>query len=198
MSRYSSGNFPIFLIGSSTGGPNALQEILPALPATFPGAIVIAQHMPRDFTNAFAKRMSGSMAIPATEASGKTLIEAGNCYIAAGSMDCVFSSERGQVYVAPQPKLEGALWCPSVDRMVESAMAAVSVKRLYAVQLTGIGNDGAAAMTKLHSQGATVIAESEESSIVFGMPARLIQMGGASKVLHNKDIAREIIALVQA
>ena len=197
MQRYSSGNFPIFLIGSSTGGPNALQEILPALPATFPGAIVIAQHMPRDFTNAFAKRMSGSMAIPATEAGSKTLVEAGNCYIAAGSMDCVFSSDHGKVYISPEPKLEGSLWCPSVDRMVESAMNVVSIKRLYGIQLTGIGNDGAAAMTKLNSKGATVLAESEESSIVFGMPARLIQMGGASKVLHNKEMAREILALVQ-
>lgn len=190
-------NFPIFLVGSSTGGPNALQVILPKLPADFPAAIVIAQHMPKRFTAAFAARMSGMMAFPAHEAASETEIKAGNCYIATGGSDCVISSRGGKVFAGPQPPEEGSLWCPSVDRLVESAMRAVPAKRLRAVQLTGIGNDGARAMTALFKQGSSVIAESKESSVVFGMPGNLISMGGATKVLHQKDIAKAMLAILQ-
>lgn len=190
-------NFPIYLVGSSTGGPNALQAILPKLPADFPAAIVIAQHMPKRFTGPFAARMAGLMSFPAIEVAKETEIKAGNCYIATGGSDCVLSSRGGKVFVGPQQPEEGSLWCPSVDRMVDTAMRAVPVKRLRAVQLTGIGNDGARAMTELYKQGASVIAESKESSVVFGMPGNLIAMGGATKVAHHKDIAKVMMAVMQ-
>ena len=190
-------NFPIYLIGSSTGGPNALQAILPLLTADFPAAIVIAQHMPKRFTYAFAKRMAGMMAFPAHEASVPTEVKAGNCYIAAGGSDCVFSNRNGKIFIAPEPPKEGSLWCPSVDRMVDSAIKSVPAKRLRGIQLTGIGNDGARAMTELHKLGSQVIAESKESSVVFGMPGNLISMGGAGKVLHHRDIAKAMLATVQ-
>lgn len=190
-------NFPIYLIGSSTGGPNALQAILPLLTADFPAAIVIAQHMPKRFTFAFAKRMAGLMSFPAHEAAAPTEVKSGNCYIAAGGADCVFSNRNGKVFISPEPPEEGSLWCPSVDRMVDSAIKSVPAKRLRGIQLTGIGNDGARAMNELHKLGSQVIAESKESSVVFGMPGNLISMGGASKVLHHRDIAKAMLATVQ-
>ena len=190
-------NFPIYLIGSSTGGPNALQEILPKLSADFPAAIVIAQHMPKRFTEAFAKRMNGLMAMPAREVAEPTEVKPGNCYIGAGGFDCVFSKRGSRIFIAPEPPEDGSLWCPSVDRMVASAMSAVATKRLRGIQLTGIGNDGARSMTQLHKSGALVIAESRESSVVFGMPGNLISMGGASKVLHQKEIGKFMMETVQ-
>ena len=84
-----------------------------------------------------------------------------------------------------------------VDRMVDSAIKSVPAKRLRGIQLTGIGNDGARAMTELHKLGSQVIAESKESSVVFGMPGNLISMGGAGKVLHHRDIAKAMLATVQ-
>ena len=188
--------FPIFLVGSSTGGPKALQKILPELPGQFPGAIVIAQHMPKSYTAAFANRISKYMAIPAQEVESRTEIRPGNCYIAEGGSDCVFSAQRGKYFVCPVKPREDSLFCPSVDRLVETAMRVVPIARLRGVQLTGIGKDGADMMAELKSRGAPVLAESEESCVVFGMPGRLIELGGATKVLHNKDIAAEIVALI--
>lgn len=186
-------NFPVFVVGSSTGGPNALHYILTRLPADFPGAIVIAQHMPKRFTSAFATRMDNAMQFPAQEVTGPTEIKPGNCYVATGGSDCVFKGRGGRITIAPEPPLEGSLWVPSVDRLVETALAAVPIKRLRGVQLTGIGNDGAKAMAELHKRGGPTIAESKESSVVFGMPGNLIAMGGATKVLHHHDIANGMV-----
>lgn len=194
--RVARANFPVFLIGSSTGGLNALNEILPHLPADFPAAIVIAQHMPKRFTSAFATRMSNAMPFPAYEAEGPMEIRPGHCYIAAGGSDCVFKTRDGKIYISPETPLDGSLWVPSVDRLVDTAMRYVPVRRLRGVQLTGIGNDGARAMAELHKRGAEVIAESKESSVVFGMPGNLIAMGGASKVLHHKQIAKAMNEIV--
>lgn len=188
--------FPIFLIGSSTGGPNTLHYIMTRLPAGFAGTIVIAQHMPKRFTTAFAERMNKAMKIPVQEVEEATEIRAGHCYVAAGGQDCVFTNERGRIVIAPEPPTSEAPWCPSVDRMVETAMKAVPVKRLRAVQLTGIGNDGARAMTELHARGAQTIAESKDSSVVFGMPGNLIAMGGASMVLHHHEIANGMMEIL--
>ena len=141
--------------------------------------------------------MDGLMAMPAREVAEPTEVKPGNCYIGAGGFDCVFSKRGSRIFIAPEPPEEGSLWCPSVDRMVASAMSAVATKRLRGIQLTGIGNDGARSMTQLHKSGALVIAESRESSVVFGMPGNLISMGGASKVLHQKEIGKFMMETVQ-
>ena len=190
-------NFPIYLVGSSTGGPNALQEILTKLTADFPAAIVIAQHMPKRFTQAFAKRLDGLIAMQVHEVAEATEVKPGNCYIAAGGTDCIFSARTGRVNIAPAAPEDGSLWCPSVDRLVSTAMRTLPPKRLRGIQLTGIGNDGAKSMKELHSKGSLVIAESKESSVVFGMPGNLIAMGGASKVLHRQDIGAFLMETVQ-
>lgn len=189
-------NFPVVLIGSSTGGPRCLQEILEHLPTDFPAAVIVAQHMPATFTKVFARRLAKEVAIPVMETQQRTELAPGHCYIGRGDADCVVSRSGGRHFIAPVPPREGALWRPSVDRMVESALANIPSERLFGTLLTGMGWDGAEAFSQLRGRNRPVIAESETSCVVFGMPRRLIERGGASAILDSSEIGPAIIDLV--
>jgi two-component system chemotaxis response regulator CheB len=184
----------IVLVGVSTGGPGTLEEILPQLPAGFPWPVVVAQHMPSTFTAVFARRLASLCAVPVSEVSRQTVLEAGNVYIARGDADLVFTKTGLGVMALPAPASAQHLWHPSVTRMVESAMNVMPPERLVGVQLTGMGDDGAKAMTNLRSRGGRTIAQDEASSIVFGMPGELVKLGGADFVLPAKSIARQLIS----
>lgn len=189
-----SGEFGIVLIGVSTGGPGVLEEILPALPADFPWAVLVAQHMPSSFTNVFAKRMGNICAMRVEEASHQTRIEAGKIYVAKGDADLVVLSRNAAWLAAPVPSSQQHLWHPSVTRLVRSAMEVVAADSLIGVLLTGMGDDGAAAMADLKRKGGRTIAQDEFTSVVFGMPCELIKSGGADLVLPSNRIARQLIA----
>ncbi|MFZ1107270.1 MAG: chemotaxis-specific protein-glutamate methyltransferase CheB [Rhodomicrobium sp.] len=186
--------FGIVLVGVSTGGPGVLEEILPALPADFPWAVLVAQHMPGSFTNVFAKRIDNICAMHVQEASHQTPIEAGNIYIAKGDADLVVLGRNTAWLATPVPSSQQHLWHPSVARMVASAIEAMPADRLIGVQLTGMGDDGAAAMADLKRKGGRTIAQDESTSVVFGMPCELIKLGGADLVLPSNRIARQLIA----
>ncbi len=188
------GAFGLVLIGVSTGGPGVLEEILPALPADFPWAVLVAQHMPGSFTNVFAKRMGNICAMPVQEASHQMPIEPGKVYIAKGDADLVISARGGAWLATPVPSSQQHLWHPSVARMVASAIEAVPAGRLIGVLLTGMGDDGAAAMAELKRRGGRTIAQDESTSVVFGMPCELIRLGGAGVVLPSNRIARQLAA----
>lgn len=189
--------FPIFLVGCSSGGPQALQAVLSSLPGSFPGALVVAQHMKAGATRAFATRLATKVALPVREVSDHVPVEAGGCYIAAGGADLVFTRRRGRFVIASVPADPSLPFHPSVDRMVRSAAEAVPIERLRAVLLTGIGQDGASAIADLHAKGVPTIAESEETCLVFGMPARLIEMGGAGSVLPITKIGPALQKLTE-
>jgi two-component system chemotaxis response regulator CheB len=184
----------VVLIGVSTGGPSTLEEILPLLPADFPWAVVVAQHMPSSFTGVFARRLSSLSQIPVIELARPTILEAGCAYIAKGDADVLFSLKAAGIAALPAPASSKHLWHPSVTRMVESAMEILPPERLMAVQLTGMGDDGAKPMAELHRKGARTIAQDEDTSIVFGMPAELIRLGGADAILPMHRIADQIVA----
>lgn len=184
---------PLFLIGASTGGPRALQTVLAALDADFPGAIVVAQHMPETFTGVFASRLNTTMPISVTEVTKRTELLPACCYIARGGADCVISEVRGKVFVQSVPKDSAATWHPSVNRLVESALVAVEPRRLFGVLLTGMGDDGATSFARLRQLGGKVIAESQDSCVVYGMPMRLVELGGASRILHQDMIGAEMM-----
>jgi len=184
----------LVLIGVSTGGPGTLEEILPKLPAAFPAPIVIAQHMPGTFTRVFAERLDTVCALKVEEIQKRSKLEAGHVYIAAGDAD-VEVSRLGLGPVATSVPEDPELpWHPSVDRMVRTAVSQLGAEMLVGVLLTGMGDDGAAAMKDLHDQGGRTIAESEETAIIYGMPHELIERDGANVVLPCQSIADQLIS----
>jgi two-component system, chemotaxis family, protein-glutamate methylesterase/glutaminase len=188
------GELGLVLIGVSTGGPGILEEIFPALPADFPWAVLVAQHMPGSFTNVFAKRIDNICAMQVQEVSHQMPIEAGKIYVAKGDADLVVLGRSTAWLATPVPSSQQNLWHPSVARMVASAMDAMSADRLIGVLLTGMGDDGAAEMTELRRRGGRTIAQDESTSVVFGMPCELIRLGGANLVLPSNRIARQLMA----
>lgn len=184
----------LVLIGVSTGGPRALEDILPALPADFPWPVLVAQHMPGNFTDTFARRMDALSRLTVRECSATTPLEAGCVYIGKGGTDMVVVERLGRLAVQPRPEHPDHPWHPSVDVLVDSALAHMPAERMVGVQLTGMGNDGARAMARLKQRGGRTIAEAESTAVVFGMPAELIELGGASLVLPCGDIARQVVA----
>ncbi len=182
----------LVVVGTSTGGPPALEVLLGALPSTFPWPIIIAQHMPASFTGALARRLDGLCAIAVSEVTRPTALEPGHAYIGRGDGDVVISKIAGDLFVSPAPADAERPWHPSADRMVESALAHVSPSLLVGVLMTGMGNDGAGSMTKLRALGGRTIAEAEETAVVWGMPGKLAEAGGATWVLPLPHIAEQL------
>ncbi|EFH09174.1 CheB methylesterase domain-containing protein, partial [Teichococcus cervicalis] len=191
-SRASRGAAPgLTLIGVSTGGPRTLEDILPELPADYPQAVLVAQHMPAGFTASFARRLDSICALEVVEVSAPLPLQPGRAYIGRGEADLVVERRLGRL-VANAVRADASLWHPSVDRLVRSALGLVPPAALIGVQLTGMGDDGAAAMAELRRLGGRTIAESEETAAVFGMPAELIRRGGATEVLPCDRIAAKL------
>jgi two-component system chemotaxis response regulator CheB len=182
----------LVLIGVSTGGPRTLEDILPRLPADFPWPILVAQHMPANFTDTFARRMDSLCALKVLEVTSTMPIEAGHVYIGRGGTDITVTARVGVLHVAPRPEAPTVLWHPSVEVMIDSAMQNLPSRQLLGVMLTGMGNDGADAMTRLHAAGGKTIAESADTAVVFGMPNELIERRGATLVLPCTAIAAQL------
>lgn len=182
----------LVLVGVSTGGPRTLEDILPALPADFPWPVLVAQHMPPNFTAAFAQRMNQLCQLTVREANATMPLQPGHVYIGQGGTDMVVVERLGRLAVQPRPENPEHPWHPSADVLVRSAMAHLGAERLVAVQLTGMGDDGAREMARLRQQGGRTIAESQDTAVVFGMPQELIERGGASVVLPCGDVARQL------
>ncbi|WP_188260269.1 chemotaxis-specific protein-glutamate methyltransferase CheB [Azospirillum tabaci] len=187
----------LVLIGVSTGGPRTLEDILPLLPADFPWPVVVVQHMPASFTGPLARRLDSISAVTVVEAAAATALQPGMACIARGGADLQIVRRGGRLCAQPVPADERRSWHPNVDRLVESALRAVAPSRLIGVLLTGMGSDGAAAMTELRRQGGRTIAEAEGSAVVFGMPQELIRRGGADMVLPSDRVAQQVTRWVR-
>ena len=179
----------LVLVGVSTGGPGALDCVLPVLPADFRWPILISQHMPSSFTGVLARRLDGSSRIHVVEVDKPTPLQPGCAYIARGDADMLVARRPNGLVALPAPASSRYLWHPSVERMVQSAMEHVDPARLVGVLLTGMGNDGAEAMTMLRQKGGRTIAEAEETAVIWGMPGELVRAGGAGAVAPLEDIA---------
>ncbi len=182
----------VVVVGVSTGGPRTLEDVLPGLPADFPWPVLVAQHMPGNFTDAFARRMDALCRITVRECNSTLPLEPGHAYIGRGGTDMVVVERLGRLAIQPRPEAPGHPWHPSVDILVDSAMKLLPATQIVGVLLTGMGNDGARAMAQLKASGGRTIAESAETAVVFGMPQELIELGGASLVLPCGDIARQL------
>jgi len=182
----------VVLIGVSTGGPRALEEVLPRLPADLAWPVVVAQHMPGSFTGPFASRLDTLCALEVCEAARPMALRPGHVYIAKGGADVVLARRAGTLMVMPRPEDRSQLWHPSVTLLARSALACVEAQQLVGVMLTGMGNDGAEAFTEIRRQGGRTLAESDETAVVYGMPGELVARGGASMVLPLDGIAAQL------
>jgi two-component system, chemotaxis family, protein-glutamate methylesterase/glutaminase len=186
--------FGAVIIGVSTGGPGTLEEILPCIPADFPWAVVVAQHMPSSFTAVFARRLADLCNLPVVEAAQMMPLKSGVIYIAKGDADVVISKRSNGWVVNPMPSGSQYLWHPSVARLVDSAMHAMPTDRIVGVLLTGMGDDGANAMCELKRRGGRMIAQDQASSVIWGMPGELFKRGGATLVLSADRISAQLTA----
>lgn len=184
------------LIGTSTGGPPALDAVLSLLPADFPWPVIVAQHMPASFTGPLARRLNAICALEVQEVVAQTRIAAGNIYIAKGDADIIVASRGGRLVCLPTPSDPDRLWHPSVERLVRSAAEQMSADNLVAVLMTGMGNDGAPAMAELKQAGGRTIAEAEETAVVWGMPGALVKLDGATVVVPLDRIAETLLEMV--
>lgn len=181
----------IICIGASTGGTEALRDILVALPASSPG-IVIVQHMPEKFTAAFAKRLDGLCAVSVKEAATGNVVAAGKVLIAPGNHHMVLERAGRQYRVAIKDGPPVSRHRPSVDVLFRSAAQAAGPNAV-GILLTGMGDDGARGLSEMKLAGARTIAQNEESCVVFGMPKEAIERGAADKILALDRIAAEIM-----
>ena len=188
----------VVLIGVSTGGPRTLEEILPALPATLNAPVLIAQHMPASFTQSLATRLDRACPMKVTEVSKAVELESGTIYIGRGDADLTLVSRQNRLYAQIKPENPEYRWHPSVELLGQSALRYCKAEQVMAILLTGMGDDGSTSFTELHRNGAHTIAESQETAIVFGMPAELINKQGATRVLPADRIAQSIIQWVGA
>lgn len=188
----------VVAIGVSTGGPAALDVVLPALPADFPLPIVIVQHMPEVFTGLFAERLNRRCRIHVCEGSEGQPINPGVAYIARGNwhMQVVAPARAGRPATLHLNQDSPENHCrPAVDALFRSA-AGVYCSGVLAVVLTGMGSDGLAGCRLIRSHGGIVLAQDEATSTVWGMPGAVVQAGLAHKVLPLHGMAQEILRIV--
>jgi len=185
----------LVLVGTSTGGPPALETLLKALPASFPWSILIAQHMPEGFTGPLARRLDSICAIRVVEVRRPAMLVGGCAYIGRGEADLIVSRRGANLVAMAAPSHADYPWHPSTDRLVKSAMTHMQANRLIGVLMTGMGNDGAEAMARLHAEGGRTIAEAEETAIVWGMPGELVKIGGADWVVPLPEIAERLLKI---
>lgn len=173
----------ICIVGSSTGGPQALQAVISQLPDNLPVPVVIAQHMPSHFTKALAQRLNDTCKPKVVEAADGMALTNGTIYIAPGGMQTRVA--KSEIKVSPE---QGeSLYKPSVDVLAASARSAFG-KNVLGVMLTGMGADGAAEFSKLRKLGAYNISQDQATSVVYGMPRSLVEAGGSDEVLPLEQI----------
>lgn len=197
LSNAPTGPIDLLVIGVSTGGPDALANLLPALPADLPVPVAIVQHMPPVFTTMLAKRLDAASAIGVVEADHGVDMRPGQAYLAPGGrhleVEVTRTGYRTRLSDAPPENS-----CrPAVDVLFRTATTAAQ-GRVLALVLTGMGQDGLLGARTARQAGGTVLAQDEASSVVWGMPGFVARDGIASAVLPLEDIAARIVQLVAA
>ncbi|MBC7189466.1 chemotaxis response regulator protein-glutamate methylesterase [Candidatus Aerophobetes bacterium] len=189
----------VVVIGVSTGGPQTLMRIIPYLPGDLPAALLIVQHMPPNFTRAFAERLNSASALEIKEAEAGDFIEEGKGYLAPGDYHMTVAKRalgKGAIIrLSKEPS--NTLHRPSVDVTMFS-VAELYGENTVGVILTGMGSDGAEAMKEVKRRGGKTIAQDEESSIIFGMPKAAIEGGCVDKVVGVSKMAQAIVEAIES
>lgn len=181
----------LIIIGASTGGTEAIKDVLTRLPADVPG-ILVTQHMPENFTKSFADRLNSLCKISVKEAEHNERILPGHAYIAPGHSHLLLKRSGANYMTELNQGPPVNRHRPSVDVLFRSA-ANVAGANALGIILTGMGKDGAQGLLEMRQAGAHTIAQNEESCIVFGMPREAINLGGACEVLSLQNIARHAL-----
>lgn len=181
----------LVLIGTSTGGPRALQKVLSSLPGDLEAGILVVQHMPSGFTRSLAERLDSFCALRVKEAEHGEPICEGTAYIAPGGCHLQVMRSQEQLLVNLSNHVLDSRYCPSVDVMLESAAREFRGTAVVVI-LTGMGKDGSRGLIKIKEKGARVIAEDASTCVVFGMPRTAIETGCVDKIVALPDIAGEI------
>ena len=190
----SSGN-RLVAIGTSTGGPKALQSLVTKLPGDLPCGVVIVQHMPAGFTKSLAERLNNISEIAVKEAENHDIIKPGQVYIAPGNYHMTIVNEGGirRIQLDQTPPVGNHR--PAVDVLFNSVVQ--FGRDVVSVILTGMGSDGSAGMKKIKAAGGYIIAEDESTAVVYGMPKVVVDMGIADEVLPLPNIANAIVNAVR-
>lgn len=186
----------VVAIASSTGGPTALVDLFGRLPERFPGALLVAQHMPDKFTRTFAERLDKKGALRVTEAVDGEVVLPRRGYICPGGycMEVVPGAAPGELRIHIAPPVPADRYVPSADRLLRS-VAQHAGTRAIGIVLTGMGDDGAAGARAIRSAGGTVLAESDETAVVYGMPGAAVRTGAVNESLALPGIG-EFLALL--
>jgi two-component system chemotaxis response regulator CheB len=188
-------NLPqIVAIGASTGGPRAIQSILTQLPGNLPVGVIVAQHMPKDFTKVFSSRLNSICELSVREAKSGDVITPGEVLVAPSGYQTMVKKENSKIVVEVLDIR--SLYKPSVDFLFQS-LAKVTGARTVAALLTGMGGDGARGLKALHDLGARTITEAEETCVVYGMPKVAWEMGAGEFSLPLPQIPAAILSLLQ-
>jgi two-component system chemotaxis response regulator CheB len=182
----------IVALGISTGGPKALQEILPILPADTPVPIVVVQHMPSGFTAPFARRLDNLCAVSVHEAANGELVLPGVVYIAPAGSHLTVERAGSRTVVCLSDKPENLLHVPSVDVMMQSVASAFGSSAMGII-MTGMGSDGAQGMKAIHREGGLTVGQDEPSCTVYGMPRACAEMRVLERVVPLEQIPYEIL-----
>lgn len=179
-------------LGISTGGPKALQDILPTLPADLPVPILVVQHMPAGFTAPFAKRLDTLCAVTVSEAVHGEVILPGVVYIAPAGIHLTVERGSARTLICLSDKPEHQLHVPSADVMMQSVASAFGPQAMGII-MTGMGSDGAQGMSAIHREGGLTIGQDEASCAVYGMPRTCAGMGILDRVVPLAQIPHEIL-----
>ncbi len=182
----------IVAIGASTGGPMSLETVLTALPADYPGAILVVQHMPVGFTSSLAERMNNQCQMEVKEAQEDDPIVPGRIYIAPGGYHLKLRRAVDRFYVLLSKSPRDSQHCPSVDVMM-SAVAAVWPGKSLGIVMTGMGADGTEGIKDLKERGGVILAQNEATCVVFGMPRAAYLSGAVDRMVPLNLIAEEIV-----
>ena len=185
--------YELVVIGASTGGPPALQEILTRLPENLPAAVVVVQHMPVGFTASLSERLNNLSPMYVSEAYDGDIIEPGRCLIAPSGLHMTLKKVGTELSVALSKEPSDTLHRPSVDVLMESAAEVVG-RAGIGIILTGMGGDGAKGLLAMRKAGARTFAQDEESCVVYGMPKVAVDMGGVEASIPLKLVAPTIIS----
>ena len=182
------------VIGTSTGGPRALQEVITSIPGDVPAAFLVVQHMPPGFTRSLAERLDGLSELKVTEAADGDLVAPGHVYIAPGDHHMVFEiTDLQQVKIRLSKAPPSGGHRPSVDTTMES-FSDTGLKNVIAVIMTGMGGDGSNGIRKIKTvNNGYIIAQDEQSCVVYGMPKMAVQTGMVDKVVPLRQISTEIL-----
>lgn len=185
------GQVDVVVIAVSTGGPNALSELVPALPADFPVPVLIVQHMPAFFTRALAQRLNRISALAVEECSSPLRLRSGLVVLAAGGRHMTIERQGDEIWAFANDAPPENFCRPSADVLFRSA-AKVYGSRVLGMVLTGMGQDGESGARCIREEGGQVIAQDRASSVVWGMPAAVVQAGLANAVLALADMPGEL------